>query len=121
EVPFRFPSRFPTASLRALRIYLALPEEHRAAYREAVFRAYWAEDRDITEDAVLVECIGDANVAKDAFARADQDDVKRALRAETEGAAARVVFWAPSFVVDGEVYWGQDRLELAFAALTTGA
>ena len=46
-------------SMRALRVYLALPEDHRASYRDAVFRACWAEDRDITDDAVLAACIGD--------------------------------------------------------------
>ena len=70
NVPFRFPSRFPTRSLRALRVYSALPEEQRDGYRDAVFRACWAEDRDITTDEVLASCIGDDAVAQAAFAKA---------------------------------------------------
>ncbi len=117
RVPFRFPSRFPVHSLKALRVYLALPEEHRARYQSAVFRAYWAEDRDITDDVVLGECIGDEALAREALARSNGDEVKAALRTSTENAAKRGVFGVPSFVVDGELFWGQDRLELVEDAL----
>lgn len=121
DLPFRFPSRFPTNSLKALRVYLALPEERRARFRDATFRAYWADDRDITDDAVLADCIGDEAAARDAMARAGSDDVKAALRTETEQAAAKGVFGVPTFGVGGELYWGQDRLELVEDALAVGA
>ena len=122
DVPYRFPSRFPTNSLRALRVYLALPESHRAAYRTAVFRACWAEDRDITADAVLASCIGDEAIARDALARANSDDVKAELRRDTERAAAEGVFGVPTFVVGEtserrQLFWGQDRLDLVEEAL----
>lgn len=122
-VPFRFPSRFPTQSLRALRVYLALPEARRATYRDAVFRAYWAEDRDITSDEVLGACVGDDAAARAAFARAESPEVKAELRAATEQAAARGVFGVPTFVVDGKsLTWGQDRLDLVEdELLATGA
>ena len=116
-VPFRFPSRFPTASLRAMRVYVALPEALRDAYRDAVFRAYWAEDRDITDDAVLASCVGDEAAARDALARATTDEVKAELRRETDQAAARGVFGVPTFVVENELFWGQDRLGLVEDAL----
>lgn len=115
-VPFRFPTRFPMNSLRALRVYLALPEGRRAAYRDAVFRAYWAEDRDLTDDRVLASCIGDEEVARHAFERANSDAVKAELRSTTERAAAEGVFGVPTFVVTRgerrELFWGQDRLGL---------
>ncbi|MBX3203943.1 MAG: 2-hydroxychromene-2-carboxylate isomerase [Labilithrix sp.] len=117
RLPFRFPSRFPAHSLKALRLYLALPEERRASFREAVFHACWAEDRDITDEAVLTACVGDDAVARDALSRANGDDVKAALRASTDGAAARGVFGVPTFIVGGELFWGQDRLELVEEAL----
>ncbi len=117
-VPFKFPSRFPTNSLRAMRVYLALPEAKREAYREAVFRACWAEDRDITDDAVLASCVSDEDAARDAFAKAGSDEVKGELRRCTEHAAERGVFGVPTVIVKGttgadELYWGQDRLNLA--------
>jgi 2-hydroxychromene-2-carboxylate isomerase len=120
-VPFRFPSRFPTSSLRALRTYFALPETRRASYRDAVFRACWAEDRDITDDAVLATCIGAEDVAREAFAKAGSDEVKAELRAATEHAAQRGVFGVPTFVVGDELFWGQDRLNLVEDALLSRA
>jgi 2-hydroxychromene-2-carboxylate isomerase len=110
--PFRFPSRFPTHSLKALRVWYALGEDRRDAYRDAVFRAYWAEDRDITDEAVLASCVGDEAAARAALAKSGGDDVKAALRAATDEAAARGVFGVPTFVVGGELFWGQDRLDL---------
>jgi 2-hydroxychromene-2-carboxylate isomerase len=100
-----------------MRVYLALPEEHRGAYREAVFRAYWSLDRDITSDEVLASCVGDAAVAAAALANADREDIKAELRRATEEAAARGVFGVPTFAVGEDLYWGQDRLELVEDAL----
>lgn len=120
-VPFRFPSRFPTNSLRALRVCAALPEVHRDAYRAAVFHAFWVDDRDITTDEVLASCVGDDAVAQAAFAKANGDEVKTALRRATELAAERGVFGVPTFVVGDNLYWGQDRLELVEQALVEEA
>ena len=116
-VPYKFPSRFPTISLKALRLYLALPESHQARYRENVFRVNWSEDKDITDEAVLMECVGDAEVARSALANMNSDEIKAALRASTERAAKLGVFGVPTFAVDGELYWGQDRLALVEDAL----
>ena len=119
-VPYEFPTRFPMRTIEALRVFLALPEERRDAYRDAVFRAYWAEDEDIANPEVLARCIGDADVARAALEAAKSDAVKTALRTETEAAAAKGVFGAPTFVVGGkDLYWGQDRLGLVEAALAT--
>jgi 2-hydroxychromene-2-carboxylate isomerase len=125
-VPFRFATRFPVMSLRALRVYLALPESKRDAYREAVFRACWVEDRDISDDAVLASCIDAPAIAQTAFARAESAAIKNELRAATEAAAAQGVFGVPSFVVSGAgreptLFWGQDRLELVEEALLSRA
>ena len=112
-VPFTFPSTFPTNSVRAMRVYLALPEGARDAFRDAAFRAYWSEDRDITKDDVLASCIGEEALAKEALAKADSPEVKSSLRTATEHAAAQGVFGAPTFVVDDrELFWGQDRINL---------
>ena len=116
-VPFNFPSVFPVNSVKALRAYLALPEERREAFRERTFRAYWAEDRDISRDDVLHELIGAG--AADILARTQAPEIKRALIEATDAAANAGVFGAPTFVVDGtELFWGQDRLPLVEKALS---
>lgn len=116
-VPFKFPTNFPLHSLKALRTYLALAPGRRTAFRNAVFRAGWAEDKDISNDDVLAACIGDEATARGAFARAASADVKQGLRASTEAAEARGVFGVPTFIVDDQLYWGQDRIELVESVL----
>ena len=115
-VPFRFPSSFPTNTVKALRAWLVLPEASRDVFREATFRAYWAEDRDIASDAVLAECIGEG--AADVLAQCSAPEIKDALKTATQRAVDAGVFGAPTWVVDGkELYWGQDRIELVERAL----
>ena len=115
-VPFKFPSRFPTNSLKALRTYLALAEDKRAAFREKTYRAYWAADKDIADDVTLRELIGDG--ADEILARTQQPEIKQALIDATNEAVKRGVFGAPTWVVDGtELFWGQDRIPLVERAL----
>lgn len=110
-VPFKFPSTFPTNSLKALRVYFALPEERRADFRTRTFHAYWAEDRNIADDAVLRELVGPDGEA--VLARTQDPAVKKALIDATEAAVKAGVFGAPTWVVDGkELFWGQDRIPL---------
>jgi 2-hydroxychromene-2-carboxylate isomerase len=119
-VPFKFPSSFPTNSLKALRTYLALPEDRQPAFREKAFRAYWAEDRNIADDAVLKDLVGPDGDA--VLARTQDPAVKKALVDATQKAVEAGVFGAPTWVVDGkELFWGQDRLPLVERALTRPA
>ncbi len=112
-VPFSFPTRFPMNSVKALRATLAAPASLQRALRDAIFRAYWAEDRDISDDAVLAELLAGAGADADQVLAATQaPEVKAELIAATQLAVDRGVFGAPTFIVEGELYWGQDRLQL---------
>ena len=111
SVPFNFPSRFPMLTIKAMRCWLPLPEERRDAFREKTFRAYWAEDRDIADDATLRELIGPG--ADEVLAKTQDPSIKKALIDATEHAVKAGVFGAPTWVVDGkDLYWGQDRIVL---------
>jgi 2-hydroxychromene-2-carboxylate isomerase len=115
-VPFRFPTRFPMLTLKALRAYLALPEGRRGAFRERTFRAYWAEDRDIGDEKVLAELAGEEVSAL--AARIQAPEIKNELTLATQEAIDRGVFGAPTWIVDGqELFWGQDRIALVERAL----
>jgi 2-hydroxychromene-2-carboxylate isomerase len=119
-VPFRMPSTFPVSSVKAMRAYLALPEARRHAFRDAAFRAYWAEDRNIGDEVVLRELLGDD--ADAVLAKIQDPAIKQELIACTDAAVKAGVFGAPTWVVDGEhLYWGQDRLPLVERHLTKGA
>ncbi|HEY8090023.1 MAG TPA: 2-hydroxychromene-2-carboxylate isomerase [Polyangiaceae bacterium] len=116
DVPFSFPSRFPTMSIKAMRTYLALPEERRNDFREKTYRAYWAEDLDIADDAVLRQLVGPG--ADEVLARTQDPAVKKELVDATQRAVDAGVFGAPTWVVDGkELFWGQDRIQLVERAL----
>jgi 2-hydroxychromene-2-carboxylate isomerase len=116
SLPFRFPTRFPMNSVKALRTYLALPEARRDAFARATFTAYWADDRDISDDAVLAELVGEG--AAEVLGKRESPEVKQALIDSTARAKDVGAFGAPTWVVDGkDVFWGQDRLVLVERAL----
>jgi 2-hydroxychromene-2-carboxylate isomerase len=121
-VPFAWPTRFPMNSLKAMRAYLAIGDEAvRTRFRDATFRAYWGEDRDIADDAELRALLVGAGADADAnFAKSATPEGKQALVTATEEAVRAGVFGAPTFVVDDrELFWGQDRIPLVERALVT--
>ena len=116
--PLSWPSRFPMNTVKALRTYLSLPHERRDAFREATFRAYWAEDRDIADESVLASLIGKG--ADEVLARCASQEVKQDLFSATQRAVDAGVFGAPTWVVDErDLFWGQDRIALVERALLT--
>ena len=80
-----------------------------------VYSAEFTEGRQIGEGAVLAELLERIGVAAPpVLARAQSEAIKAKLRVDTEEAARKGVFGAPSFVTaDGELFWGNDRLEAA--------
>ncbi len=125
-LPWRRPSAFPRSGLTAARIAIAAEEEDGAAgwlpgFVRAVYLANFAEDRDITDRAVIAGLIeGLCPPAADLLARAETPSVKEGLRRRTREAMARGIFGAPSFFVDGELFWGNDRLDDALAWASAG-
>lgn len=120
-LPFRRPEPFPQASLAAARVALVgLADAWGEEFCCAVFRAEFAEGRQIGEPQTLAAIVAELNVdAPAALAAAQSDDIKAKLRSETAEAQRLGIFGAPSFVTaDGELFWGNDRLENALAWAT---
>lgn len=115
EAPYRFPSSFPANSLTAMRALIAAEPAQVPALALKLFRAYWSEDRNIGEPAVLQELLGE-----ELLARAGEEAVKARLKASTEEAAQRGAFGAPTFFVGEEMYFGEDRIFLIEHALRQG-
>jgi 2-hydroxychromene-2-carboxylate isomerase len=120
QIPFRFPSRFPMNTLKALRVAMLLPElgiDH-AAYAKAVFDAYWVHDADLADSSVLAKLIsGLGKNGEEILALADDARAKDALKVATEAAKARGVFGAPTCFVGDELFFGKDRLDFVEDAL----
>jgi 2-hydroxychromene-2-carboxylate isomerase len=126
-LPFRRPSRFPIKTAAALRGVLAAarladpkgePErsvhaaEKMAEYAQAVFRAYWERDQDISDRAALSAIAGAVNLDPAAMlATIDSPEVRAELAGITQRAVERGVFGAPTFFVADEMFWGKDRLD----------
>lgn len=113
-VPFRFPNRFPLATQNAARAFLWLADRDKALARNfarAVYRAYFAEDIDISQTESLLRIAASMGVDASALQQAMADPaLKDRLRAQNDAALARGVFGSPFFFVDGEPFWGSDRL-----------
>jgi 2-hydroxychromene-2-carboxylate isomerase len=117
-LPFRRPEPFPQASILAARVaVVGVREGWGEDFARAVYRAEFAEGRQIGEVAVIGDVLAGLGViAEPVLARANSDEIKAALRAETDEAQRLGIFGAPSFVAaDGELFWGNDRLEAALA------
>ncbi|HEY5944605.1 MAG TPA: 2-hydroxychromene-2-carboxylate isomerase [Kofleriaceae bacterium] len=115
-IPFRMPARFPMITLRTQRALAAVERLSPAAVPAtalALFRAYWAEGKDITTDEVIAAAAREAGLDGDAIVAAiDAQETKDLLRATTEEAVRRGAFGAPAMFVGDTLFWGNDRIPL---------
>ena len=89
------------------------------ALADRILRALWAEDRDPVADFAAIAA--DCGLDGAAVLAAGADPKWAAMRlADTEAALARGVFGAPSYVIEGEIFWGQDRLDFVEKRLARG-
>lgn len=123
-VPLVFPEIMPFPSIAAARAVYWLqdrdPEMARALSLALYDRAF-AEGGDIRDAAAVLECASEVGIDAGALAAALQDPaVKERLKAENDAAMAAGVCGSPFFVVDGEPFWGADRLDHVERWLATG-
>ena len=85
-------------------------------YTHAMYRAYWAEGRDISDAAVVADVATRAGFDGAALV-AEAAGFKDALKAQTQEAVDRGSFGAPTFFVGQEMFIGNDRLDFAIEAL----
>ena len=109
-VPFRFPASHPFNPLHHLRLALACDSRPEAVKR--IFESIWMSGEDATDPARFSRLCAELGV--DASRLGEMKDV---LRKSTEEAAGRGVFGVPSFVADGEVFWGADSIDFLNAFL----
>jgi 2-hydroxychromene-2-carboxylate isomerase len=112
------PTVFPVNSVKAMRGCIFLAKDM-VPFARAVFEAYWGEDKDISQDAVLAEACKRAGVdAEKFFAGIGQQAIKDQLKANTEEVVARGGFGSPTIFLDKtDMYFGNDRLPLIREAL----
>jgi 2-hydroxychromene-2-carboxylate isomerase len=85
-----------------------------------VMRAVWAEERHIGDEATLAQLLAEADLPAARIEQAHSQAVQERYEADTQRAIDAGVFGAPSYVVDGEIFWGQDRLDFVERRLAAG-
>jgi 2-hydroxychromene-2-carboxylate isomerase len=109
------PKYFPVPGDNAARLILAVDMQHGsdAAMRltGAVLAAVWAEERNINDAATLAELLRASGLPARTPHEAQSADVEQRYEIATQQAVSAGVFGAPSYVIDGELFWGQDRLD----------
>ena len=117
RLPESGPGAFPQNGLIAARIALVGMEEGWGeAFTRAVYSAEFADGHDIADTALLQRLAAEAGATDDVLARAQAQGNKDRLKANVDESFRLGIFGAPSFIVDGELYWGDDRLEDALDA-----
>ena len=118
-VPFRRNPHFPINTLKLMRGAAVAEEEgFLPRYSEAIYAGIWQRGLKMDEDEVLAGVLGEAGLdARRVLARVGEDAVKQKLKSYTEAAVKRGVFGAPTFFVNDEMFFGQDRLEFVEDAL----
>jgi 2-hydroxychromene-2-carboxylate isomerase len=123
-IPFKVPSKFPIASQAPARAVYWLEPQGSARQEEAVlalYRAYMVEDRDISSPEVVADVAASIGLDRQKVLDVIADPViKERLKAETEIAIQCGVCGSPYMIVDGEPFWGVDRVEHVDKWLATG-
>lgn len=116
------PAHWPFDPTRADRTVIAIAEggTDPADFMARVFRGIWAEQRDLADPATIAAIATEAGVPADLLARAEDPATAKSYDANLEAAMEADVFGAPTYVLNGEPFWGQDRLDLLDAALASG-
>jgi len=120
-LPFNRPETFPQASLLAARVALVgLGATWGEDFSRAVYRTQFAQGRRIDDAETIRAILADLKVdAAAALEAAQSGAIKEKLRTQTAEAQQRGIFGAPTFITaDGELFWGNDRLEDALAWAT---
>ena len=114
DIKFKWNDKFPINSLYLMRGYLTMENEFKDKFFEVCFDAYWKDNVDISSEIniknILKVCDLDNNTF---FENIQSQKIKEELRELTNLAFEKDIFGAPTFVVNNQIFWGQDRLNYA--------
>ncbi len=124
DVPFRVPPVMPMNSLAASRAFWWLDgqdSDMAKGFAQAVYHAHWGEGRDMSAPEQVAEVGAGLGLDPGELVAATQDPaIKARLKEETDRSLERGVFGSPFVLVDGEPFWGVDRLDQVERWLATG-
>lgn len=116
------PKFFPVVGDPSARLIIAVDMHHGTeaalAITGAVLTAVWQEERDIADAATLTQLLTEHKLDVACLTLAQTPEVQARYDSYTQRAIETQVFGAPSFVIDGELFWGQDRLDFVAQKLS---
>ncbi len=119
------PRFFPVAADPAARLITAVDQldgpEPAMRLAGATLAAVWAQERNIADDEVLAALLQEQGLPRQRLADSQQEAVQERYQARTRDAIELGVFGSPTYVVDGEMFWGQDRLDFLARKLQAAA
>ena len=114
NIEFNWNDKFPINSIKIMRGYLSIDEEIKEIYLETFFNAYWKDNIDFNSTESFKKLLKTINLDSDKFFKdIEKNEIKEKLKEITDLAFKKEVFGAPTFIVNGKLFWGQDRLEYA--------
>ncbi len=118
------PKFFPVPADDAARLIIAV-DLHDGAHAamsltDSILRAVWEQDRNIADEAVLAGLLAERELPAKRLEMAHSQTVQERYEADSQAAVDAGVFGAPSYVIDGEIFWGQDRLDFLERRLKRG-
>jgi len=125
DVPLNLhPKYFPVASDDAAKLIIAVDLHDGAdaamAITGALLRAVWADERNIADESHLAALLAVAKLPARRIDDAQSQAVHERYEADSQRAIDAGVFGAPTFIIDGEMFWGQDRLDFVERRLRRG-
>ena len=124
SIPWKLPTQFPIFSLSAARcFYLVkdLDEVLAVELAKDLFSAYFKDDRNISDVNLIIKLAAARGLDSNALKKNIKgEEIKQRLKTETEEAITLGIFGSPSFLVDGEIFWGSDRLWMLKRWLRSG-
>lgn len=116
HVPINLQPRFfPVSGDDAAKLIIAVDLKHGSdaamAVADTVLRGVWQQERNIADEAVLAQILAERELPASLLEESHSQAVHERYEIDTQQAIEAGVFGAPSYVLDGEVFWGQDRLD----------
>ena len=120
QIPFTTPKNLPFNSLYALRLSLSsVSGELQKVVIDTIFRAGWEKGLDIGSDDVLREILSENNLPVDElFSKMEEKSSRVQLKNNIEAALGKEVFGVPTFLIDEEMFWGNDSIKYLEMYLT---
>ncbi len=114
NIEFKWNTNFPINSLTLMRSYLAISEKFKHKFFNICFDFYWKDNIDISDEKNLRKIFELTELnEKEIFVKIQGEKIKNELKKLTSDAFEKDIFGAPSFIVNGKIFWGQDRLDYA--------